>query len=109
MVVNAEWYFWSHRLPIARALLARGCDVAVAAAEERGMGGRIDAEGIRFIPLTLHRRSTGLLRDLRTAVHLWHQLAAFSGARVWEQAVTGYSSPATAVARTSHGRGRSPS
>jgi succinate dehydrogenase / fumarate reductase cytochrome b subunit len=30
-----------------------------------------------------------------TAVHLWSQLAAFSGARVWEQSVTAHASPAT--------------
>src|SRR5438270_10398440 len=32
-----------------------------------------------------------------TAVHLWNQLAAFSGARIWEQSVTAYSSPAVAA------------
>src|SRR5919201_1787309 len=30
-----------------------------------------------------------------TVVHLWSQLAAFSGARVWEQSVTAHASPAT--------------
>src|SRR3989441_1534276 len=30
-----------------------------------------------------------------TAVHLWSQLAAFSGAREWEQSVTAHASPAT--------------
>src|SRR5919202_4806866 len=30
-----------------------------------------------------------------TAVHLWSQLAAFSGARLWEESVTAHASPAT--------------
>lgn len=36
IVVNADWYFWSHRLPLARAVRDAGYEVVVAAAEERG-------------------------------------------------------------------------
>jgi succinate dehydrogenase / fumarate reductase, cytochrome b subunit len=32
-----------------------------------------------------------------TANHLWNQLAAFGGARSWEQSVTGHTNPATAA------------
>ena len=32
-----------------------------------------------------------------TANHLWNQLAAFAGARAWEQSVTGHANPATAA------------
>ncbi|HYV67440.1 MAG TPA: succinate dehydrogenase [Myxococcales bacterium] len=32
-----------------------------------------------------------------TANHLWNQLAAFAGARAWEQSVTAHSSPASAA------------
>ena len=66
IVVNAEWYFWSHRLAIAKALKQAGYDVVVAAAEERGYGERISAAGIRFIPLALRRRSTGLRQELNS-------------------------------------------
>ena len=31
-----------------------------------------------------------------TANHLWNQLAAFSGARTWEESVTAHANPATA-------------
>src|SRR5438445_12797496 len=32
-----------------------------------------------------------------TANHLWNQLAAFAGARPWEESVTAHSNPATAA------------
>jgi len=32
-----------------------------------------------------------------TANHLWNQLAAFAGARAWEESVTAHSSPASAI------------
>lgn len=63
VVVNAEWYFWSHRLALAEALKARGIDVVVAAAVERDRRGAIEAAGFRFIPLSLQRRSTSLWRE----------------------------------------------
>ena len=57
LVVNSEWYFWSHRLSLAKALQDAGCDVVVAASDERGYSESIVAEGLRFIPLQLQRRS----------------------------------------------------
>jgi glycosyltransferase involved in cell wall biosynthesis len=71
IVVNAEWYFWSHRLGIAKGLLAQGFDVAVAAADEQGYSKRIRAEGIRFIPLRLDRRSRGGWQDFLTLRDLY--------------------------------------
>lgn len=49
-VVTEDWYFWSHRLPMARAALAAGYDVAVAC-RVTAHGERIAAEGIRVLPL----------------------------------------------------------
>lgn len=63
-VVNAEWYFCSHRLPLARALVARGFEVVVAAASERGQEEAIRRAGCRFVPLTLVRRSLNPFREL---------------------------------------------
>src|SRR5215470_11932293 len=57
LVVNSEWYFWSHRLSLAKALRDAGCKVVVAASVERGYDESIVAEGLRFIPLRLQRRS----------------------------------------------------
>jgi len=69
-VVNAEWYFQSHRLPIARALRRRGDEVIVAAGEERGGGAAIEKEGIEFVPLRLRRRSLNPLRELAALIEL---------------------------------------
>jgi glycosyltransferase involved in cell wall biosynthesis len=66
IVVNVDWYFWSHRLPLARALRASGNEVVVVAAEERGFRPRIEAEGFRFVPLRLRRGSTNIISELRT-------------------------------------------
>ncbi len=64
IVVNAEWYFLSHRLSLAKALRAKGCNVVVAASVERNSQGDIEAHGFRFVPLHLQRRSTELWREV---------------------------------------------
>jgi glycosyltransferase involved in cell wall biosynthesis len=70
-VVNAEWYFISHRLPLARALRDAGCEVIVAAAVEKGMDGVIRSEGLQFIPLRLERGSTHAWREAGTVLELY--------------------------------------
>jgi glycosyltransferase involved in cell wall biosynthesis len=69
-VVNAEWYFRSHRLPLARALRDRGMAVSVAAREERGEGDAIRREGFEFVPLILRRRSVNPFRELASFFEL---------------------------------------
>jgi glycosyltransferase involved in cell wall biosynthesis len=49
-VVTEDWYFWSHRLPMAQAAQAAGFDVAVAT-RVTDHGARIAAQGFRLIPL----------------------------------------------------------
>jgi glycosyltransferase involved in cell wall biosynthesis len=71
IVVNAEWYFLSHRLPLARALRDAGCEVIVAAAVEKGMDGVIRDERLQFIPLRLKRGSTSAWRELGTVLELY--------------------------------------
>lgn len=71
IVVNVDWYFWSHRLALARRLRAEGYDVVVVAAEERGFRQRIEQDGFRFLPLRLQRASTNPFRELWTCVQLW--------------------------------------
>ena len=66
IVTNADWYFWSHRLPIARAARARGHEVFVIANEERGFGGRIREAGFEFLPIPVARGSMSLARDVET-------------------------------------------
>jgi glycosyltransferase involved in cell wall biosynthesis len=66
IVTNADWYFWSHRLPIATAARERGWQVFVIAGEERGLGPRIRAEGFEFVPIPVERGSTRLGSELAT-------------------------------------------
>jgi glycosyltransferase involved in cell wall biosynthesis len=71
IVVNVEWYFWSHRLSLARALQARGCEVVAVAAVERDRRADIEAMGFRFVPLTLQRRSTSIVQEWKTLRELY--------------------------------------
>lgn len=71
LVINVDWYFLSHRLPLAKALRARGYDVAVVAGAERGLGSKIESEGLRFIPIPLERRSMRPHREFATFLSLW--------------------------------------
>jgi glycosyltransferase involved in cell wall biosynthesis len=54
-LVTEDWYFWSHRLPIARAARDAGFEIVVAA-RERVHGDRLRGEGFRFEKLNWRRR-----------------------------------------------------
>lgn len=55
-LVTEDWYFWSHRLPMARA--ARDAGFAVTVATRVGdHAARIAAEGFEVVPLAWRRRS----------------------------------------------------
>jgi glycosyltransferase involved in cell wall biosynthesis len=64
-LVTEDWYFWSHRLPIARASRDRGFEVVVAT-RVQSHGERIAAEGFRVVPLQWRRRS----------LHPWNEARA---------------------------------
>jgi hypothetical protein len=64
IVTNVDWYFWSHRLPVARAARDRGHEVIVVAAEERGLGARIREEGFEFVPIRMERGSMRLSSEI---------------------------------------------
>jgi hypothetical protein len=70
MVVTIEWYFRSHRLGLATALAADGFDVTVAASVVRGEAQAIRREGVRFLQLSLRRRSTHRARGVTTIAEL---------------------------------------
>ena len=63
-LVTEDWYFWSHRLPIARAARDAGFEVVVAA-RERVHGDRIRGEGFRFEGLHWRRRGDGVVGAAR--------------------------------------------
>jgi glycosyltransferase involved in cell wall biosynthesis len=64
-LVTEDWYFWSHRLPLARAAKAANYDVIVAT-RVSDHADRIRAEGFKLVPIHLARRSTNPLRELGT-------------------------------------------
>jgi glycosyltransferase involved in cell wall biosynthesis len=70
-VVNSDWFFLSHRLPLARALRDRGAEVT-AIAVDYGEGARIRAEGIGFVPLPISRKGTNPLQEI-------HAIRALAG------------------------------
>jgi len=63
-LATEDWYFWSDRLPVARALREAGCDIAVAARVE-AHGERIRAERFALHPLGWRRRGDGLFGAVR--------------------------------------------
>lgn len=63
-VVNVDWIFVSHRLPIAEAALKAGYTVAVAA-KDSGSANEIRAKGIEFIDMPISRSGTNPLVELQ--------------------------------------------
>lgn len=68
-LVTEDWYFWSHRLPLAKAAMAEGYEV-VLATRVTDHGKRITDQGIRLIPLGLKRRSKNPFRELSSVFEL---------------------------------------
>src|SRR4051794_2573502 len=64
-VVNACWFFVSHRLALAEAAQREGFTVHVAACPDHSTA-RLAAAGIRFHPLPFTRTGRHPLRELRT-------------------------------------------
>ena len=68
-LVTEDWYFWSHRLPIARAARDAGFKVVVATRVD-SHGERIRAEGFRLCPLTWRRRGDGIVGAVRAILEI---------------------------------------
>lgn len=71
--VTEDWYFCSHRLPLALAAQDAGYEVAVVT-RVREHGQNIRAAGLRLIPLELSRRSANPLSQL---LLLWRLVAIY--------------------------------
>ena len=72
-VVNVDWFFLSHRLPIALEAMRQGYEVHVAT----GITDRFDelrCHGLIVHPLAIKRSSTGLVAEVRT---FWEILQLF--------------------------------
>lgn len=68
-VVTEDWYFWSHRLDVARAARDAGFDVTIAT-RVTDHGERIRREGFTLVPLALVRRSRNPVQEWATAAQL---------------------------------------
>lgn len=68
-LIAEDWYFWSHRLPLARAALRNGYEVIIATRVAKH-GQKILGEGFRLIPLHLSRESYSPLKELRAIIEL---------------------------------------
>lgn len=76
IVVNTDWFFLSHRLPIARAAREAGMRVGVVA-PDTGRSDEIRSEGFEFHPLPLSRKGTSPLAEwgtIRFLVELYRSL-----------------------------------
>lgn len=70
-LITEDWYFWSHRLDLARAARDAGFDVTIAT-RVTDHGGQIQGEGFRLVPISLFRRSRNILRELGAIMELIH-------------------------------------
>jgi glycosyltransferase involved in cell wall biosynthesis len=68
-VITEDWYFWSHRLDLAKAARAAGFDVAIAT-RVTDHGERIRQEGFRLLPIRLDRRSRNPMRECASILEL---------------------------------------
>jgi len=67
LLVTEDWYFWSHRLPIARAARAAGARVVVAT-RVGSLRRAIEAEGFVLAALPWRRRSSNPFNELRALI-----------------------------------------
>src|SRR5690348_13708475 len=72
-LATEDWYFWSDRLPFARALRDAGCEIIVAA-RVQAHGERIRGEEFALHPLGWRRRGDGFfgaVRAMREIIRLY--------------------------------------
>jgi len=68
-LVTEDSYFWSHRVPVARAALRDGYEVVVAT-HVRDYGDRIRDEGFRVIPMRLSRETQSPFQEVRALLEV---------------------------------------
>jgi glycosyltransferase involved in cell wall biosynthesis len=68
-LVTEDWYFHSHRMPMARAAQLAGFEVAVIT-NVKDHGAAIEAAGVRVIPLAFDRRSLNPLAGLALTMRI---------------------------------------
>ncbi len=69
-VVTEDWYFCSHRLPLARAAVDAGYEVSIATRVSVHEEAMRDA-GIHVLPWEMRRGSTGVIAEMAAVARLW--------------------------------------
>ena len=69
LLITEDWYFWSHRLDLARAAVQAGFDVSIAT-RVTDHGERIQREGFRLFPISLVRQSKNPFVELAAVLEL---------------------------------------
>ncbi len=64
MVVNVDWFFLSHRLPVALGALNAGYEVHIATSLTQGRE-KLEAYGFKVHPIEIDRSATGLVGLIR--------------------------------------------
>lgn len=70
IVVNVDWFFLSHRLPVALAAKNAGWDVTIVTADT-GKLKDIEAAGLRAVNLPMSRSGMNLIEELRACRFLY--------------------------------------
>lgn len=70
IVVNVDWFFLSHRLPVALAAQAAGWDVTIVTADT-GKINKIAEHGLKVINLPMSRSGMNIIEELKTLLFLY--------------------------------------
>lgn len=70
VIVNVDWFFLSHRLPVALAAQKAGWDVTIVTADT-GKLKDISAKGLKVIDLPMSRSGMNIKEELGTLNFLW--------------------------------------
>lgn len=65
LVVNVDWFFLSHRLPIALAAKESGYDVTIIAIDS-GQSEKIKSYGLKFMAIPTSRSGLNIFSEIRT-------------------------------------------
>ena len=71
IVVNVDWFFLSHRLPVALAARDAGWDVTVVAADT-GKLKEIEKQGLKVVDLPMSRSGMNIIEELKTLRFLYY-------------------------------------
>jgi glycosyltransferase involved in cell wall biosynthesis len=63
LVVNVDWFFLSHRLPIALAALQQGYEVTIIS-KDTGRKSEVESYGLRFVDFPFERSGTNPLHEI---------------------------------------------